>query len=200
MADEPNAPRVLVVDDDEGLLVLMAEALRAKGVPFVFATGYDAMTGSLLSVDIRGSRGRSLREKWAAGPRTYLGLQTADFPNLFMVTGPGSPSVLSNMMVSIEQHVDWIAGCMATMRAKGKTRIEAMEGAEREWVRHVNEVADSTLYPLANSWYLGSNIPGKPRVFMPYVGGFDRYKKHCDAIAAKGYEGFRLTRHAPATA
>jgi cyclohexanone monooxygenase len=158
----------------------------------VFATGYDAMTGSLLSVDIRGSKGRSLREKWAAGPRTYLGLQTADFPNLFMVTGPGSPSVLSNMITSIEQHVDWITDCIDHLRKRNLTRIEADLKAEDAWVEHVNEVGNKTLYPTANSWYMGANIPGKPRVFMPYIGGVGVYRKKCNDVVAAGYEGFRL--------
>ena len=122
------------------------------------------------------------------------------FPNMFVVTGPGSPGVKTQMIASIEQHVDWIADCIGHMRSHGFDRIEASPQAESEWVHHVNQVADSTLYPLANSWYIGANIPGKPRVFMPYVGGFDRYKRHCDAVAAKGYEGFRLSRHAASVA
>ena len=117
---------------------------------------------------------------------------------MFVVTGPGSPGVKTQMIASIEQHVDWIADCIGHLREHGFDRIEAAPQAELDWVQHVNQVADSTLYPLANSWYMGANIPGKPRVFMPYVGGYDRYKRHCDAIAAKGYEGFRLTRHAHA--
>ena len=158
----------------------------------VFATGYDAMTGSLLAVDIRGAKGRELREKWSAGPRTYLGLQTAGFPNLFMVTGPGSPSVLSNMVTSIEQHIEWISDCMDNLRKQGATRIEADLKAEDAWVEHVNEVGSKTLYPTANSWYMGANIPGKPRVFMPYIGGVGNYRKKCNEVAAKGYEGFRV--------
>ena len=158
----------------------------------VFATGYDAMTGSLLAVDIRGSQGRELREKWSAGPRTYLGLQTAGFPNLFMVTGPGSPSVLSNMITSIEQHIEWITDCMDSLRRRGVARIEADQKAEDAWVDHVNETGNKTLYPTANSWYMGANIPGKPRVFMPYIGGVGNYRIKCDEVAAKGYEGFRL--------
>ena len=166
----------------------------------VFATGYDAMTGSLLSVDIRGSKGRSLREKWAAGPRTYLGLQTADFPNLFMVTGPGSPSVLSNMITSIEQHVDWITDCMDHMRKRNLVRIEADLKAEDAWVEHVNEAGNKTLYPTANSWYMGANIPGKPRVFMPYIGGVGVYRKKCNDVVAAGYEGFRFSSQGGAAA
>ncbi|MCC7363039.1 MAG: NAD(P)/FAD-dependent oxidoreductase [Dehalococcoidia bacterium] len=158
----------------------------------VFATGFDAMTGAILGVDIKGRGGASLREKWAAGPRTYLGLSVADYPNMFLITGPGSPSVLSNMIVSIEQHVDWITGCMDYMRTNNLATIEATKPAEDAWVDHVNELANMTLYPQANSWYLGANVPGKPRVFMPYVGGVGAYRIKCDEVAAKGYEGFTL--------
>ena len=157
----------------------------------VFATGFDAMTGPLLRIDIRGSGGRGLREAWAAGPRTYLGLQVAGFPNLFTVTGPGSPSVLSNMPTCIEQHVEWIAECLGAMRAGGFDRIEATEQAQDEWVLRVNEAADRTLLPLAGtSWYLGANVPGKARVFMPYAGGLYTYARTCDDVAARGYAGF----------
>ena len=140
----------------------------------------------------RRADGQPLREKWSAGPRTYLGLATAGFPNLFMITGPGSPSVLSNMMVSIEQHVDWVADCLAALRQRGAATIEATVAAEDGWVAHVNEVADTTLMPRANSWYLGANVPGKPRVFMPYVGGVGIYREICDTVAAKDYDGFEL--------
>jgi cyclohexanone monooxygenase len=158
----------------------------------VFAIGFDAMTGALLDIDIRGTGGKNLREHWAAGPRTYLGLAVAGFPNLFVVTGPGSPSVLSNMVISIEQHVDWISDCIETMRERGVQRIDATPQAEAEWVQHVSELADATLYPVANSWYVGANIPGKPRVFMPYVAGCGTYRAECDEVAALGYRGFRL--------
>jgi cyclohexanone monooxygenase len=158
----------------------------------VFATGFDAMTGPLLGLDIRGRDGQSLADKWAAGPRAYLGLSMVGFPNLFTITGPGSPSVLSNMMVSIEQHVDWIADCLTYLRDEGADTIEATLPAEDAWVQHVNDVADKTLFPLANSWYVGANIPGKPRVFMPYVGGVGVYAEKCDKVAANGYEGFVL--------
>jgi cyclohexanone monooxygenase len=160
----------------------------------VFATGFDAMTGALREIDIRVGNGPTLAEKWAGGPVTYLGLMVSGFPNMFTITGPGSPSVKTQMIVAIEQHMDWIADCLATLRARGLRRIEPCVEAERDWVRHVNEVADGTLYPLANSWYVGANIPGKPRVFMPYVGGFAGYKKKCDAVAENGYEGFVMTR------
>ena len=165
----------------------------------VFATGFDAMTGALLKIDIEAD-GQSLRDKWEAGPRTYLGLMTAGFPNMFMITGPGSPSVLSNMMVSIEQHVDWIADCVAYLRSHGLDCIEAIQSAEDAWVEHGNEVANRTLYPLANSWYMGVNIPGKPQVFMPYIGGVGAYRDTCDDIAADGYRGFALTSQAAALA
>jgi len=159
-----------------------------------FATGFDAMTGALREIDIRVEGGAVLAEAWEAGPRTNLGLMVAGFPNLFIITGPGSPSVKTQMILAIEQHTDWIADCLSHLRAKGYRRIEAAPAAQDAWVRHVNEVADGTLYPLANSWYVGANIPGKPRVFMPYVGGFAGYKKTCDAVAANGYEGFVLGR------
>ena len=158
----------------------------------VFATGFDAMTGTLMRIDITGRDGLTLARKWACGPRTYLGLMSAGFPNLFLVTGPGSPSVLSNMMVSIEQHVDWIAGCLAYLRAHDMRSIEPAREAEEDWVAHVNEVADRTLYPRANSWYVGANVPGKPRVFMPYIGGIPLYHRTCDEVVASGYRGFIL--------
>ena len=158
----------------------------------VFATGFDAMTGALNNIEIRGSDGKCLKDKWSAGPRTYLGLMVAGFPNLFTISGPGSPSVLSNMALSIEQHVDWIADCLAYLRQHSIATIEATTEAEDNWVHHVNEVAGKTLYPLANSWYMGANIPGKPRVFLPYIGGFPAYCKKCDEVAANRYEGFTL--------
>jgi cyclohexanone monooxygenase len=160
----------------------------------VFATGFDAMTGTLFKIDIQGREGRKLKEKWADGPRTYLGVQSEGFPNLFMITGPGSPSVLSNMPVSIEQHVEWITDCITYMREHDVGRIEPAGESEEAWIEHVNQVANLTLYPLANSWYLGANIPGKPRIFMPYVGGVGAYRQKCAEIAANGYEGFVLTR------
>ena len=159
----------------------------------VFATGFDALTGTLCNMDIRGREGVTLKQKWSEGPRSYLGIMVAGFPNLFIITGPGSPSVMSNMVVSIEQHVDWIAGCMEHLRDHGLAAIEATVGAEDAWVAHVNEVANSTLFPMANSWYMGANIPGKPRVFLPYIGGVGVYRQKCDEIAAKGYEGFALS-------
>jgi cyclohexanone monooxygenase len=150
------------------------------------------MTGPLLRVDIRGRGDRPLSDKWSAGPRTYLGIATAGFPNLFIVTGPGSPSVLSNMVIAIEQHVDWIADCLSFLAANGFDAIEATVEAEDAWVDHVNQLANATLFPRANSWYMGANVPGKPRVFLPYVGGFPQYCSTCDDVAADGYRGFRL--------
>jgi cation diffusion facilitator CzcD-associated flavoprotein CzcO len=160
----------------------------------VFATGFDGMTGSLLKIDIRGRDGLSLAQAWKAGPRNYLGLQVAGFPNLFMVTGPGSPSVLCNMPVAIEQHVEWITDCIAHMRENGLQRIEPKGEAVDSWVAHVNDAANATLLPHAkHSWYLGANIPGKPRVFMPYAGGMAHYRKICADVAARNYEGFKLS-------
>ncbi len=160
----------------------------------VFATGFDAMTGPLLRMDIRGRGGLSLAKAWKAGPRNYLGLQVAGFPNLFTVTGPGSPSVLCNMPVAIEQHVEWITDCIAHMRAHDLARIEARPEAMDQWVQEVNAAANATLLPHAHhSWYLGANVPGKPRVFMPYAGGMARYREICSDIAARGYEGFTLS-------
>ena len=158
----------------------------------VFATGFDAMTGTYFKMDIRGRNGLSLKEKWSEGPKTYLGLQTVGFPNMFMITGPGSPSVLSNMPMSIEQHIDWIADFLQYMRRGEINSVEADENAETAWVAHVNEVAEPTMYMLADSWYLGANIPGKPRVFMPYVGGLGNYRRKCNEVADNGYEGFIL--------
>jgi len=159
----------------------------------VFATGFDAMTGPILRIDIRGRGGVSLRDKWSDGPHTYLGLMVAGFPNMFIVAGPGSPSVLSNMVVSIEQHVDWLADCLAHLKAQGLDSVEPTQEAEDEWTNHCNQRASETLFPRANSWYMGANIPGKPRVFMPYLGGVGHYREICDEIAAKDYDGFAMS-------
>ncbi|MFP6756967.1 MAG: NAD(P)/FAD-dependent oxidoreductase [Alphaproteobacteria bacterium] len=159
----------------------------------VFATGFDAMTGALLKIDIRGREGRKLKDKWHGGPRTYLGLGVEGFPNLFTITGPGSPSVLANMIVAIEQHVDWIVDCLRHLRDNGLACIEATREAEDAWVAHVNEVADGNLRSTCSSWYVGANIPGKPRLFMPYIGGFPVYAEKCQVVAAKGYDGFALS-------
>ena len=158
----------------------------------VFATGFDAMTGAFNRIDIRGREGAALKDKWAAGPKTYLGVSSAGFPNLFMITGPGSPSVLSNMPVSIEQHGEWISAVIEYMHEHGQTVIEADDQAEADWVAHVNEIAEQTMFMLADSWYLGANIPGKPRVFMPYPGGVGAYRQKCDEVTAGGYTGFTL--------
>jgi len=159
----------------------------------VLATGFDAMTGALMNMDIRGRGGVKLADTWGAGPKTYLGVAVAGFPNLFMITGPGSPSVLTNMLPTIEQHVDWIAETIGYMRERQLQHIEASEDAQERWVGHVGDVAKPTLRYTCSSWYLGANVPGKPRVFMPYIGGFPRYVKRCDAVAANGYEGFMLS-------
>ena len=159
----------------------------------VFATGFDAMTGALFRLGIHGRNGEQLQDKWAAGPNTYLGIATRNFPNLFMITGPGSPSVLGNMPTSIEQNVEWITDCLLHLRQTHATTIEPTEQAERQWGAHVKELADATLFPHAHSWYMGDNIPGKPRIFLPYIGGFGTYRKLCAEIAEKGYEGFSIT-------
>ena len=194
-----NRANVDLVDvRDAPIEAVTPDGLRAGGKEhafdaIVFATGFDAMTGALTRMGIVGRGGETLADKWQAGPRTYLGLMTAGFPNMFMITGPGSPSVLSNMMVSIEQHVDWIGDCVAHLGSRRVDCIEPTVAAENDWVQHVNEVADTTLYPRAASWYMGANIPGKPRVFMPYIGGVGAYRQKCDEIAADGYHGFELT-------
>lgn len=169
------------------------ELASGRGFTFdtiIFATGYDAMTGALLNMDIRGRDGISLREKWSEGPRAYLGLCAEGFPNMFMMTGPGSPSVLSNVVVSLEQHADLIGDALTMMRDEGLATIEADKDAEDCWVDHVRAVADATLWPLADSWYRGKNIPGKPDVFMVYVAGPGRYREECEEMKAKGWEGF----------
>ena len=191
-----NRPNVTLVDvRADPIEAITPAGVRQGGRVYavddiVFATGFDAITGALTRVDIRGRNGLTLAAKWEAGPRTYLGLMTAGFPNLFMITGPGSPSVLSNMIVSIEQHVDWISDCLAEIGKRGLGRIEPTADAEEAWVAHVNEVAHRTLYPKAASWYMGANIPGKSRVFLPYIGGVGAYRQKCDEVAANGYEGF----------
>jgi cyclohexanone monooxygenase len=193
-----NRPNVKLVDiRPNPIEQISANAVRAGGKDYevdalVLATGFDAMTGSVAKIDIRGRNGLTLNHKWAEGPKTYLGLMSAGFPNLFIITGPGSPSVLSNMIVSIEQHVDWIADCLAYMRNSGVDAMEARKEAEDKWVAHVNEVAHATLYPQANSWYMGANIPGKPQIFMPYIGGVGVYRQICNEVAANGYEGFAM--------
>ena len=159
----------------------------------VFATGFDAMTGPLRSMNIETTKGAKLSEAWSAGPRTYLGLQIAGFPNLFTVTGPGSPSVLSSMIVSIEQHVDFICDALVHMRKEGRRTIQAVPAAQEKWVDYVNELGGKDIvktHATCNSWYLGANIPGKTRVFMPYVGGLGKYRGECEEVVKNGYTGF----------
>jgi cation diffusion facilitator CzcD-associated flavoprotein CzcO len=192
-----NRPNVTLVDISGAPIDAITETgVRVGGMDYpvdavVFATGFDAMTGSLFRMDIRGRGGLPLKEKWADGPRTYLGLQTAGFPNLFTITGPGSPSVLSNMIPSIEQHVDFIASAIEYLEGRQLHTIEPAPGAEEAWVEHVNEVGDASILPTCNSWYVGANVPGKPRVVMPYL-GFGEYCRRCEEIAANDYEGFAV--------
>ncbi len=192
-----NRPNVTLVDvGTEPIEAITPAGVRTGGVEhqldmLILATGFDAMTGTLLRIDIRGRDGMTLRDAWSAGPRTYLGLSVAGFPNLFMVSGPGSPSVLTNMIVSIEQHVEWITDCIADLRTAGHRSIEATDAAQEDWVLHVNSIADKTLYPTCNSWYLGANVPGKTRVFMPLL-GFPPYVETCRRVVENGYEGFTL--------
>jgi len=156
----------------------------------VFATGFDAMTGAIVAVDIRGREGVELKDVWEDGPKTYLGLNVHGFPNFFTITGPGSPSVLSNMVVSIEQHVNWITGALEHLRKENLHSLEATSKAQEAWVTHVNDYGNLTLYPQANSWYMGANVPGKPRVFLPYIGGVDRYRVACNEVVQRDYLGF----------
>ena len=194
-----NRPNVRLVDiSREPIEAITPDGLRARGEDFafdalVYATGFDAMTGALSRIDIRGRGGLKLTEKWAGGPASYLGLGTAGFPNLFTITGPGSPSVLTNMLPSIEQHVNWIADCLAWMQREGHGVIEADPAAEDAWVAEVNMAAGRSLRSTCSSWYIGANIPGKPSVFMPYIGGYPVYVERCDRVAASGYERFRLS-------
>ncbi|WP_420464574.1 flavin-containing monooxygenase [Panacagrimonas sp.] len=194
-----NRDKVALVD----LREIAIERIEAAGIrmqdgtlhaldALVFATGFDAMTGPLNRLGIRGRGGQALAEKWAQGPQTYLGIASVGFPNLFMITGPGSPSVLGNMPTSIEQHVEWISTCLKDLGARGAHSIEPTPQAEDHWGAHVKELADATLFPKTDSWYMGANIPGKPRVFTPYIGGFGTYRQLCFDIAAKGYEGFEI--------
>ena len=196
-----NRPNVHLIDVSESPIErITPEGVMTAGRLYdidmlVLATGYDAMTGTLLRIDIRGRGGRTIQDKWKAGPRTYLGLMTAGFPNLFTITGPGSPSVLTNMQTSIDHHVEWIGACLVYLRENGLKSIEASLEAEDAWVAHNNEEAAKTIRYLCTSWYLGANIPGKPRVFMPYIAGFDVYSKKCAEIVEAGYAGFHLIRN-----
>ena len=195
-----NKPNVSLIDVSENIIkeftktgLLLSDGTSYELDSCIFATGFDAMTGSLDKIQINGKNGLSLKEKWGDGPKTYLGLGISGFPNLFHIAGPGSPSVLTNMMASIQQHVEWIADCINWMSKNGYTRIEAEDNAENDWVNHVNEVAEGTIYPSCNSWYLGANIPGKTRQFMPYIGGYPYYVKKCNEVASRGYDGFSLS-------
>jgi cation diffusion facilitator CzcD-associated flavoprotein CzcO len=190
-----NLPHVRLVDLRKDPIDSITElGLDTAGESFefdtlVFATGFDAMTGAIVAVDIAGRGGITIREKWAEGPRTYLGLTVGGFPNMFMITGPGSPSVLANMVLCIEQHVDWICDCIDHMGTAGFDAVEPTATAETGWVQHVNDCADLTLFPLADSWYMGANVPGKSRVFLPYVGGLRTYRAICDEVVELDYMG-----------
>ena len=196
--DTFNLPHVSLVDLKETPVeTIVQDGIRTvAGVhaldSIVFATGYDAVTGSLDRIDIRGKGGLALKDKWVGGPRTYLGLMTAGFPNLFFITGPGSPSVLTNVVMAIEQHVEWIAECLSYMGKNELAIAEPTKHAEDDWVAHVNEVASRTLFTGTKSWYMGANIPGKPRVFLPYIGGLGTYTSICDEVVVAGYRGFRF--------
>jgi cyclohexanone monooxygenase len=191
-----NRPNVALVD----VRAQPIEAITPTGIrtgareypcdSIIFATGYDAVTGALTRIDIAGRDGARLAEHWAGGPANYLGLMVAGFPNLFTLTGPGSPSILTNVVVAIEHHVEWVADCLAHLAARGAASIEAAPDAEAQWVAHVAEVAGRTLFPRASSWYMGANIPGKRRLFLPYVGGFATYAEICASVVAEGYRGF----------
>lgn len=193
-----NRPNVTLIDvRDEPIVEIVPDGIRTMQQTYpvdliVFATGYDALTGALTRIDIRGRNGLALKDKWNKGPKNYLGLMTAGFPNMFVITGPGSPSALVNMIVGIEHHVDWIADCLVHLRDEGIDRIDVDPDVEDSWVAHVNEAADKTLFVKANSWYLGANVPGKPRVFMLYTGGLKKYRTICDDIARSHYRGFQL--------
>ena len=196
-----NKDNVLLVDakTDGVIEEITAKGIRAGGKEYeldiiVFATGFDAMTGPLKALNLKGRAGRTLDKEWVDGPHSYLGISVAGFPNLFTITGPQSPSVLSNMPTSIEQHVEWVTDCIAAMRKAGQSTIEASATAQDAWVAHVNEVVNTTLMVGANSWYMSANIPGKPRAFLPYLApeGVGGYRRKCDEVAANGYEGFEL--------
>ena len=194
-----NPPNVKLVDvSATPIESITRQGIHVNGHKYEFdilviATCFDAMTGALLRMDIKGRDKISLRDKWGEGPKTYLGLATAGFPNLFLVTGPGSPSVLSNMVPSIEQHVEWISDCLEYLRDQKKTEIEANKCAENAWVDHVDEIAGKTLRYQCNSWYFGTNISGKPGVFMPYIGGMPSYVEKCETVAANGDERFKIS-------
>jgi cyclohexanone monooxygenase len=193
-----NLPHVKLVDVSRTPIErFTADGIEVDGVEYpldavVCATGFAAMTGSFDKIRITGRNGLTLSEKWRAGPRAYLGIASVGFPNLFMITGPGSPSVLASMIQAIEQHVDWLADCIGHMRDVGATSIEAVPGDEDAWVEHVNDVSTVSLRSTCSSWYVGANIPGRPRVFMPYIGGFPVYVQKCNEVMSSGFNGFIL--------
>ena len=193
-----NRDNVELVDvSDEPIDRIVREGVKVGGKvcevdALVLATGFDAMTGAMLNIDIRGRGGLPLKEKWAEGPYNYLGLAIAGFPNMFMVAAVGSPAVFANVLTAIEQHIEWISDCLVYLKEKGLGEIEAEETAEAEWTDHMREVGEASLRSQCDSWYVGANIPGKPRVFTPYVGTVPEYDGRCDEAARKGYAGFRL--------
>lgn len=193
-----NRSNVSLVDlSEEALQTVTESGLKTSDNDYqldtlILATGFDAMTGALNRIDITGAGGKTLRQHWAEGARTLLGLTVADMPNLFLITGPGSPSVLSNMVTSIEQNVDWACDCIDYLYQHDYQRITATPNAEQRWVDHVREVADRTLLPTQQTWYVGANVPGKAQIYLPYIGGVTQYLKHCRRIADNDYEGFRL--------
>jgi cyclohexanone monooxygenase len=193
-----NLPHVKLVDVSKTPIErFTADGIEVGGIEYpldivVCATGFAAMTGSFDRIRITGRNGLTLSEKWQAGPRAYLGVASAGFPNLFMITGPGSPSVLASMIQAIEQHVDWMADCMAHLRDLGAATIEPMQRDEDDWVEHVNEVSKVSLRSTCSSWYVGANIAGRPRVFMPYIGGFPIYVQKCNEVMSNGFEGFAI--------
>ena len=193
-----NRENVLLIDLNETPIeTLVPEGIKTSEKVFeldvvIFATGFDALTGALTSIDISGKEGRKLADKWSDGPRSFLGLAVEGFPNMFTITGPGSPAVLGNVLMAIEQHVEWVFQCINDMESSGKSEIEADMIAEDEWMDHVEDLASETLRYSCNSWYVGANVPGKKRVFMPYTGGYDVYRERCKDIADHGYSGFTL--------
>ena len=201
-----NRPNVSLVDlRADPIEQITPRGIRTRSAEhpldvIVYATGFDALTGSVVRLGVAGRDGDRLEDAWAGGPRTYLGLMVPRFPNLFTLTGPGSPGVVTNVPVAIEQHVEWVADLLGYLRAHGHDTIEATPGAADEWTAHVQEVAAATLYPTADSWYMGANIPGKPRVFLPYIGGLGVYRRRCEQIAADGYPGFAIGGPVPAPA
>ncbi|PJK19782.1 flavin-containing monooxygenase [Mycolicibacterium goodii] len=198
-----NRPNVTLVSVRETPI----ESIDATGIAtseahydldaLVFATGFDAMTGTLAKIDIVGRDGQKLVDDWADGPRTYLGLGVDGFPNLFLVSGPGAPAVLANMVLHAEAHVNWISDAIGHLREHGYAAMEATPEAVENWIAECNQRADATLFPKANSWYMGANVPGKPRVFMLFIGGFGVYLDICAEVANAGYKGFRLLEEQP---